>query len=141
MDQRQHEEEVQVDEAAAAAATTGQRRYSKLEEALEIKSLRRIISAYLKYSPPQLPPLSIDPLACNESRLFSLPLYYPDAAEEDIVRNERSFRKLPPSHKALLSHLPLKYKRLRRCVSVNTYFIMSMLQVNAFIPSVHMYPR
>lgn len=75
MDRRQHEEEVQVDEAAAAAAaTTGQRRYSKLEEALEIKSLRRIISAYLKYSPPQFPPLSIDPLACNESRWFSLPL-------------------------------------------------------------------
>ncbi|URE20639.1 N2227-like protein [Musa troglodytarum] len=45
MDRRQHEEEVRVDEAAA---TTGQRRYSKLEEALEIKSLRRIISAYLK---------------------------------------------------------------------------------------------
>ncbi|XP_065013899.1 uncharacterized protein LOC135642047 [Musa acuminata AAA Group] len=110
MDRRQHEEEVQVDEAAAAAAaTTGQRRYSKLEEALEIKSLRRIISAYLNY---------------------------PDAAEEDIVRYERSFRKLPPSHKALLSHLPLKYKTLRRCVSVNTYFIMSMLQ--AFDPPLDM---
>ncbi|KAH8485942.1 hypothetical protein H0E87_027396 [Populus deltoides] len=44
----------------------------KLEESLEIKSLRRIISAYLNY---------------------------PEAAEEDVKKYERSFRKLPPSHK------------------------------------------
>ncbi|KAJ6870212.1 carnosine N-methyltransferase-like isoform X6 [Populus alba x Populus x berolinensis] len=48
-------------------------RQRKLEESLEIKSLRRIISAYLNY---------------------------PEAAEEDVKRYERSFRKLPPSHKA-----------------------------------------
>ncbi|KAK6918000.1 Carnosine N-methyltransferase [Dillenia turbinata] len=75
---------------------------TKLEEALEIKSLRRIISAYLNYA---------------------------DAAEEDVRRYERSFQKLPPSHKALLSHLPLKYQALRRCICVNSYFILSMLQV------------
>ncbi|CAJ1964994.1 unnamed protein product [Sphenostylis stenocarpa] len=49
-----------------------QRRRLKLEEALEIQSLRRIISAYLNY---------------------------PDAAEEDVRRYERSYRKLPPAHK------------------------------------------
>ncbi|KAG0497177.1 hypothetical protein HPP92_001868 [Vanilla planifolia] len=81
------------------------RRYSKLEEALEIKSLRRIISAYLNYS---------------------------EAAEEDVRRYEKSFRKLPHEHKALLSHLPMKYQRLRRCISVNSFFIMNMLQ--AFNP-------
>ncbi|KAI5339900.1 PREDICTED: carnosine N-methyltransferase [Prunus dulcis] len=81
------------------------RRQRKLEEALEVKSLRRIISAYLNY---------------------------PEAAEEDVRRYERSFKILPPSHKALLSHYPLKFQRLRRCISVNSYFIFSMLQ--AFEP-------
>ncbi|XP_008378352.3 uncharacterized protein [Malus domestica] len=81
------------------------RRQSKLEEALEIKSLRRIISAYLNY---------------------------PEASEEDVRRYERSFRMLPPAHKALLSHYPLKFQRLRRCISVNSYFIFNMLQ--AFEP-------
>ncbi|KOM51371.1 hypothetical protein LR48_Vigan09g003000 [Vigna angularis] len=52
-----------------------QRRRLKIEEALEIQSLRRIISAYLNY---------------------------PDAAEEDVRRYERSYRKLPPAHKFLV---------------------------------------
>ncbi|KAK9286014.1 hypothetical protein L1049_025217 [Liquidambar formosana] len=81
----------------------------KLEEALEVKSLRRIISAYLNY---------------------------PDAAEEDVKRYERSYRKLPPAHKALLSHYPLKFQRLRRSISVNTFFILNMLQ--AFEPPLDM---
>ncbi|XP_020576051.1 carnosine N-methyltransferase-like isoform X2 [Phalaenopsis equestris] len=82
-----------------------QRRYSRLEEALEIKSLRRIISAYINYA---------------------------DAAEEDVKRYERSFRKLSREHKGLLSHLPLKFQRFRRCISANSFFIMNMLQ--AFDP-------
>ncbi|KAK7260697.1 hypothetical protein RIF29_26956 [Crotalaria pallida] len=86
-----------------------QRRRLKLEEALEIQSLRRIISAYLNY---------------------------PDAAEEDVRRYERSFRKLPPAHKDLLSHHPLKFQRLRWCISMNTHFIFSMLQ--AFEPPLDM---
>uniref|UniRef100_A0A2P2ME89 Uncharacterized protein MANES_09G077000 n=1 Tax=Rhizophora mucronata TaxID=61149 RepID=A0A2P2ME89_RHIMU len=77
------------------------RRKRKLEEALEVKSLRRIISAYLNY---------------------------PESSEEDVKRNERSIRKLPPAHKALLSHYPSKFQRLRRCISSNSYFIFSMLQ-------------
>ncbi|CAN6571351.1 unnamed protein product [Malus baccata var. baccata] len=81
------------------------RRQRKLEEALEIKSLRRIISAYLNY---------------------------PEASEEDVRRYERSFRLLPPAHKAFLSHYPLKFQRLRRCISANSYFIFNMLQ--AFEP-------
>ncbi|KAL7131936.1 hypothetical protein ABFS83_12G038400 [Erythranthe nasuta] len=76
-------------------------RRRKLEEALEIKSLRRIISAYLNY---------------------------PEAAEEDIIRNERCFRRLPHAHKALLSHLPLKFQKFRWCVSQNSYFIFEMLK-------------
>jgi len=28
---------------------------------------------------------------------------YPDAAEEDVRRYERSYRKLPPAHKVFLS--------------------------------------
>lgn len=85
------------------------RRQRQLEEALEVKSLRRIISAYLNY---------------------------PDAAEEDVKRYERSFKKLPPAHKALLSHYPSKIQKLRRCISVNSYFIFSMLQ--AFEPPLDM---
>ncbi|KAF7815198.1 carnosine N-methyltransferase-like [Senna tora] len=85
------------------------RRQLKLEEALEIKSLRRIVSAYLNY---------------------------PDAAEEDVRRYERSFMKLPSAHKALLSHYPLKIQRLRRCISINSYFIFNMLQ--AFEPPLDM---
>ncbi|XAR52821.1 hypothetical protein NMG60_11021106 [Bertholletia excelsa] len=84
-------------------------RRRKLEEALEVKSLRRIISAYLNY---------------------------PDAAEEDVKRYERSFRRLPPAHKALLSHLPLKFQRLRWCISKNSFFIFNMLQ--AFDPPLDM---
>ncbi|CAL0323232.1 unnamed protein product [Lupinus luteus] len=82
-----------------------QRRRLKLEEALEIQSLRRIVSAYLNY---------------------------PDASEEDVRRYERSYKKLPPAHKDLLSHYPLKFQRLRRCISMNSHFIFSMLQ--AFEP-------
>ncbi|RZC45323.1 hypothetical protein C5167_038268 [Papaver somniferum] len=85
------------------------RLHSKLEEALEIKSLRRIISAYLNYS---------------------------DAAEEDVKRYERSYKQLPPAHKAILSHIPFKFQRLRRSISVNSFFIMSMLQ--AFEPPLDM---
>ncbi|KAL9319508.1 hypothetical protein ACSQ67_011347 [Phaseolus vulgaris] len=86
-----------------------QRRRLKLEEALEIQSLRRIISAYLNY---------------------------PDAAEEDVRRYERSYRKLPPAHKALLPHYPRKFQRLRRCISMNSHFIFGMLQ--AFEPPLDM---
>ncbi|KAG6658085.1 carnosine N-methyltransferase-like isoform X1 [Carya illinoinensis] len=86
-----------------------QRRRRKLEEALEVKSLRRIISAYLNY---------------------------PDAAEEDVKRYERSYNRLPPAHKALLLHYPLKFQRIRRCISTNSFFIFSMLQ--AFEPPLDM---
>lgn len=86
-----------------------QRRRLKLEEVLEIQSLRRIISAYLNY---------------------------PDAAEEDVRRYERSYRKLPSAHKALLSHYPRKFQRLRWCISINSHFIFSMLQ--AFEPPLDM---
>lgn len=85
------------------------RRQRKLEEALEVKSLRRIISAYLNY---------------------------PEASEEDVRRYERYFKKLPPAHKALLSHYPLKFQNLRRCISMNSYFIFNMLQ--AFEPPLDM---
>ncbi|XP_043690115.1 carnosine N-methyltransferase-like [Telopea speciosissima] len=88
---------------------SGELQHSKLEEALEVKSLRRIISAYLNYS---------------------------NAAEEDVRRYERSYKKLPPAHKALLSHFPLKCQRLRRCISINSYFILNMLQ--AFEPPLDM---
>ncbi|CAI9285155.1 unnamed protein product [Lactuca saligna] len=84
-------------------------RRRKYEEALEVKSLRRIISAYLNY---------------------------PEAAEEDVKRYERSFRRLPVAHKAHLAHLPLKYQKLRRCISKNTFFIFEMLK--AFEPPVDM---
>ncbi|XP_014518817.1 carnosine N-methyltransferase isoform X2 [Vigna radiata var. radiata] len=86
-----------------------QRRRLKIEEALEIQSLRRIISAYLNY---------------------------PDAAEEDVRRYERSYRKLPPAHKALLPNYPQKFQRLRRCISMNSHFIFGMLQ--AFEPPLDM---
>ncbi|XP_030482582.2 uncharacterized protein LOC115699363 isoform X2 [Cannabis sativa] len=84
-------------------------RQRKLEEALEIKSLRRIVSAYLNY---------------------------PEAADEDVRRYERSFKKLPPPQQALLSHYPLKFQELRRCISANSYFIFTMLQ--AFEPPLDM---
>ncbi|KAJ0259907.1 S-adenosyl-L-methionine-dependent methyltransferases superfamily protein [Hirschfeldia incana] len=83
------------------------RRQKKLEEALEAKSLRRIISAYLNY---------------------------PEAAEEDLKKWERSYRKLSPAHKALIPHYALKFQRLRRCISTNSYFIFNMLQ--AFEPPI-----
>ncbi|CAA7049582.1 unnamed protein product [Microthlaspi erraticum] len=82
-------------------------RQKKLEEALEAKSLRRIISAYLNY---------------------------PEASDEDLKKWERSFRKLSPAHKALVPHYPLKFQRLRRCISANSYFIFNMLQ--AFEPPI-----
>ncbi|KAH7285708.1 hypothetical protein KP509_33G042200 [Ceratopteris richardii] len=48
--------------------------------------------------------------------------------EEDVKRWERSYEKLQSAHKELLSHLPQKYRDLRRCIGVNFRFIMSMLQ-------------
>lgn len=76
-----------------------------LEEALEIKSLRRVISAYLNYS---------------------------FAMEDDVKRWERSYGRLRPAHKELLPHLPKKYQGLRRCIAANFHFILNMLQ--AFDP-------
>lgn len=78
---------------------------SKIDEVMEIKALRRVISAYLNYTA---------------------------AADEDIKRWERSFTRLSSSHKALLHHLPKKHEELRRCVRVNSFFIINMLQ--AFDP-------
>ncbi|XP_062231854.1 uncharacterized protein LOC133929203 isoform X2 [Phragmites australis] len=83
----------------------GERRYTEQEEALEIKSLRRIIAAYANYQ---------------------------DAGERDVKRFERSFKMLPPAHKGLLFHLGLKYQKLRWCISMNAAFIMNMLE--AFEP-------
>ncbi|VFQ80714.1 unnamed protein product [Cuscuta campestris] len=82
-------------------------RRRKLEEALEVKALRRIINAYLNY---------------------------PEASEEDVKRNERSFKKLPQTHKAILSHLPSKFQKLRWCIAQNSYFIFEMLK--AFEPPI-----
>lgn len=82
-----------------------ERRYTEQEEALEISSLRRIIAAYANYH---------------------------DAAERDVKRYERSFKRLPPAHKELLFNLGLKYQRLRWCISMNASFIMDMLE--AFEP-------
>ncbi|KAL6865248.1 hypothetical protein ACP4OV_016399 [Aristida adscensionis] len=87
----------------------GEPRCTEQEEALGIKSLRRIIAAYANYH---------------------------DAAERDVKRYERSFKMLPPAHKELLSHLGLKYQRLRWCISMNAAFIMNMLQ--AFKPPFNM---
>ncbi|KMZ63390.1 hypothetical protein ZOSMA_40G00180 [Zostera marina] len=85
-------------------------RHTKEEEdLLELKSLRRIIDAYVNYS---------------------------DAAEKDVRNYERSYEMLSSNHKAILSHLPLKYQRLRQCISVNSSFIMNMLQ--AFQPPIDM---
>ncbi|XP_031256396.1 carnosine N-methyltransferase-like [Pistacia vera] len=84
-------------------------RQRRLEEAMEVKSLRRIISAYLNY---------------------------PEAAEEDVRRYERSFKKLPLHHKALISHYPTKFRKLSKCISINSYFIFAMLQ--AFDPPLDM---
>ncbi|KAL1221216.1 hypothetical protein V5N11_011018 [Cardamine amara subsp. amara] len=79
----------------------------KPEEALEAKSLPGIISAYLNY---------------------------PEAAEENLKKWDRSYQKLSPAHKALVPHFPMKLQRLRRCISMNSHFIFNMLQ--AFEPSI-----
>ncbi|CAN6465216.1 unnamed protein product [Victoria cruziana] len=78
---------------------------NKLEEALEIQSLRRIISAFLNYNA---------------------------AAKQDVKKYERSFEKLSPEHKAVLPNYLLKCQRLRWCISMNSFFILHMLQ--AFEP-------
>ncbi|KAI9154254.1 hypothetical protein LWI28_023414 [Acer negundo] len=56
-------------------------RQRRLEEALEVKSLRRIISAYLNY---------------------------PEAAYEDVKRYEKCSRKLSPAHKEMSIELSLQ---------------------------------
>lgn len=86
---------------------TRARRAKEEQDLLEIKSLHRIINAYLNYS---------------------------DAAEKDVRSYERSYGMLSPNHKAILSHLPHKYQRLRQCISVNSNFIGNMLQ--AFHPPI-----
>ncbi|EFH55626.1 hypothetical protein ARALYDRAFT_902263 [Arabidopsis lyrata subsp. lyrata] len=72
------------------------------EEVLEAKCLPGIISAYLNY---------------------------PKAAEENLKKCERSYQKLSPAHKALVTHFPTKLQRLRRCISMKSHFIYNMLQV------------
>ncbi|CAL9235218.1 unnamed protein product [Arabidopsis halleri] len=79
------------------------------EEALEAKCLPGIISAYLNY---------------------------PKAAEENLKKCERSYQKLSPAHKALVTHFPTKLQRLRRCISMNSHFIYNMIQ--AFEPPIHL---
>ncbi|KAK2375360.1 S-adenosyl-L-methionine-dependent methyltransferase superfamily protein [Trifolium repens] len=64
----------------------------------------------------------------TDHQYWRISMSYPDAADEDVRRYERFFRKLPPAHKALLSHYPLKFQRLRQCISLNSHFIFNMLQ-------------
>ncbi|CAK9139388.1 unnamed protein product [Ilex paraguariensis] len=59
---------------SSATEEEAELRRRKIEEALEAKSLRRIISAYLNYL---------------------------EAAEEDVKRFERSFRRIPVAHKLI----------------------------------------
>ncbi|CAK9169018.1 unnamed protein product [Ilex paraguariensis] len=61
---------------SSATEEEAELRRRKIEEALEAKSLRRIISAYLNYL---------------------------EAAEEDVKRFERSFRRIPVAHKVISS--------------------------------------
>ncbi|KAG7568669.1 hypothetical protein ISN45_Aa04g014700 [Arabidopsis thaliana x Arabidopsis arenosa] len=77
------------------------------EEVLEAKCLPGIISAYLNY---------------------------PKATEENLKKCERSYQKLSPAHKALVTHFPTKLQRLRRCISMNSHFIYNMIQ--AFEPPI-----
>ncbi|KAF4399820.1 hypothetical protein G4B88_021034 [Cannabis sativa] len=116
-------------------------RQRKLEEALEIKSLRRIVSAYLNHCNGDSSGLKI--VLCPLTPRGGLVVVrsvgkccYPEAADEDVRRYERSFKKLPPPQQALLSHYPLKFQELRRCISANSYFIFTMLQ--AFEPPLDM---
>lgn len=80
----------------------------KFEEALEVKSLRRIISAYLKYththsSIPHPTKSKGYPLGIIHSDYLSDFMYsYPEAAGEDVKRWERSLTKLPPPHKVFV---------------------------------------
>lgn len=73
------------------------RRQRKLEEALEVKSLRRIISAYLKYYYLRFPFFFLF-FELSTDYLFS-DCSYPEASEEDVRRYEASYRKLSPAHK------------------------------------------
>lgn len=48
--------------------------------------------------------------------------------EDDIIRWERSFKRLTPSHRALVPELPAKYAALRKCADQNALLIDTMLQ-------------
>jgi hypothetical protein len=48
--------------------------------------------------------------------------------EDDIIRWERSFNRLTPSHRALVPELPAKYAALRKCADQNALLIDTMLQ-------------
>ncbi|KAK9676240.1 hypothetical protein RND81_11G063600 [Saponaria officinalis] len=109
-------------------------RQKKMEEALEVKSLRRIISAFLKdihgirmgirnkylrfhYF------FNIDMRIWSSSILshtFLVASIYATCGSV-LGRNCLSFY-------SLLSHLPSKYRSLRRCISANTYFLLNMLE-------------
>ncbi|GBG79387.1 hypothetical protein CBR_g29536 [Chara braunii] len=78
---------------------------SKIDQVEEMKSLERVLNAYL---------------------------YYPYSMELNVQRWERSFNKLKPDQKALLPELPDKFRCLRRCIATNAHFISCMLQ--AFEP-------
>ncbi|WJX39491.1 hypothetical protein P8452_27028 [Trifolium repens] len=52
----------------------------------------------------------------TDHQYWRISMSYPDATDEDVRRYERSFTNLPPAHKALLSHYPLKVQRLRRYI-------------------------
>ncbi|XP_024524329.1 carnosine N-methyltransferase [Selaginella moellendorffii] len=73
----------------------------KIDGALEMKALRRVIATYLNYA---------------------------SSAEDDVRRWERSYSRLPSRQKELLSHLPKKYAEVRRCISRNFHLISTMLR-------------
>lgn len=68
MEKRPREAQVEALAEPEVAAAGSERRYTKLEEAMEVKSLRRIISAYLKYSEPSS---SSRLIACGERMIYS----------------------------------------------------------------------
>lgn len=85
------------------------RRQRRLEEAMEVKSLRRIISAYLKCV-YLLFIYFFYFLFINKMfwLIWLIEFSYPEASEEDVRRYERSFKKLPPHHKVYLFLFILK---------------------------------
>ncbi len=75
----------------------------------------------------------------HSHRIAAAMRQYQDHAEWEIQRWAYNYSVLPPSHKALLSHLPCKFAAAQQAAQTNTHFFKVCWCINTIVITMHVY--